>query len=125
MLRFFPLLLVLGACAPVQPASSAEEQLAGHVAGAPLGPAQSCITASPGQTLTVVGRQTLSYRRGDTVWINQMPRSCPGVRPFNTLLIETYGSRLCRGDHVRSLDRPGGVPGPVCVLGDFVPFPAR
>ena len=90
-----------------------------------LGPSQSCISLSAGQALTSLSPQILSYRRGGTIWINHLPRSCAGIRPFNTLLVETHGSQICRGDSVRALERPGSVPGPVCVLGDFVPYPAR
>ena len=38
------------------------------------------------------------------------------------LVFEPTGGSYCRGDIVRSVDRDSHIPGPSCVLGDFVPF---
>jgi len=38
---------------------------------------------------------------------------------------EPIGSQYCRGDIVRSFDRQSRIPGPACILGDFVPYTRR
>jgi hypothetical protein len=42
---------------------------------------------------------------------------------MNDILV-TYpiGSQYCRGDITRTIDRISRMPGPGCVLGDFVPY---
>jgi len=37
-------------------------------------------------------------------------------------VLDQTGSSLCRGDIVRSFDRLSKIPGPSCVLNDFVPY---
>ena len=38
------------------------------------------------------------------------------------LVTYPFGSQHCRGDIVRTMDRLSHIPGPGCVLGDFVPY---
>jgi hypothetical protein len=38
------------------------------------------------------------------------------------LVTEPVGSYHCRGDIVRSIDRYSRIPGPSCILGDWVPY---
>ena len=67
--------------------------------------------------------QTLVVDRGINFYVNRLRAPCPGLAPTDTLIVEPHGSQYCRGDHFRA--RPFGgsaVPGPICVLGPFVPY---
>jgi hypothetical protein len=44
------------------------------------------------------------------------------MRPLATLIVESHGSQYCRGDRIRAVEPPSAVPGPACVLRDFVPY---
>lgn len=126
-MRLLPLLLILGACAapeagpPTRDQEALSRDLAGRVAGEP----QTCISASSSSSLTIVDRRTLTYRDGRTLWVNRLPAECPGLRPLATLIVEVQGTRYCRSDRVRAVETGSSIPGPSCLLGDFVPYRAR
>lgn len=105
---------------PMQPPPSqaAAAQLAGRIAGAP----ESCVSTEPTDSLHALDAQTIAYGSGRTVYVNRLPAACPGIRPMSTLITEVYGSRLCRGDRVRGLEQGSTIPGPACILGDWVPY---
>jgi hypothetical protein len=106
-------------CAP-NPAATpgAVAELAGRTAGA----SQSCVPIEPTQNLRVVDSRTVLYGSGHTVWLNHLRTECPGMDRMDILATEPRGTQYCSGDPVRSLDPVSKVPGPVCVLGDFVPY---
>ena len=122
----FPIILVLllAAClsGPSDPNQRESEALArelsGRVAGAPV----RCVSAPPSSDFRAVGGSTFVMTRGDTIWVNRPGGECPGFRGFSTLLVESQSGQYCRGDHVRSLDPGSTIPGPICLLGDFVPY---
>ena len=62
----------------------------------------------------------LLYSRGATIWANNLGPEC-GFSVNDTLISEPL-SHYCRGDLVRSFDHMSNIPGPTCVLGDFVPY---
>jgi hypothetical protein len=115
------LALVLGSCVPPPSAErqqGPDPQLAGRVAGAP----QRCVTISAQQSLRVSDsdRHMLLYGNGRTIWTNRLGQCTFGSD--DVLVTEPLGSSYCRGDLVRSFDRQSRIPGPACVLGDFVPY---
>ena len=60
---------------------------------------------------------------GRLVYQNRLKSSCPGLASDNDIIVtEQFGSQQCRGDIIKLVDRLGGIPGPFCVLGDFVPY---
>jgi hypothetical protein len=65
-------------------------------------------------------RHTLLYGAGKTIWANHLGQC--GFGDNDLLVTEPLGSYNCRGDLVRSFDRSSHIPGPACVLGDFVPY---
>jgi hypothetical protein len=67
-------------------------------------------------------RRTILYGNGRTVWVNRLATSCAGLSRSDILVIQPVGSRYCRGDLVRTLDPISRLPGPACILGDFVPY---
>lgn len=126
-MRALPLLLLLGACvSDGVPAETRDQaQLARDLSMRTAGAPQACIPLpnGPGSLQAVDGR-TLTVRQGSTLWINRLAAECPGLRPFNTIIVEVHGGDYCRGDHIRAL-RPGeSIPGPVCFLGEFTPYRA-
>ena len=117
-------ILLLAGCAATTPATESREtaglaqELQGRVGGEPT----SCVSVMSSERLTVVDRRTLVLRSGRTLWVNQLQADCPGLDPLNTLIVEAQGSRYCRGDHVRGLAPGSAIAGPICPLGDFVPY---
>jgi len=114
-----------GSCAAPQPEAPARKEsveLAGRTAGAP----QRCVLIEQNQALRVSDgdRHKLLYGSGETIWANSLPPGC-GFSRTDTLISEPVGAYHCRGDLVRSIDQFSGIPGPSCILGDFVPYTRR
>ena len=118
------LVALLGSCAapqPEQPQRPAVE-LAGRVAGT----SQRCVSIEQSEALRVsdTNRHVLVYGDGKTLWANHLgPQS--GFGRDDVLVTEPMGSYHCRGDIIRSFDRYSRIPGPSCILGDFVPYRRR
>ena len=117
------LLLVLtglvGCSRPVvPPGADLAQTLAGRVAGRP----QSCVPTQSASGLRVIDAATLGYGSGPTIYVNRLDGPCPGVRELSTIIVEVHGSDYCRGDHFRAVEPAASIPGPVCFLGDWVPY---
>lgn len=113
--------LVLSSCAAPQPGAERRGppvELAGATAGAP----RRCLVLNQFDSLRVSENDphTLVYGSGRTIWANQLGQCRFGHD--DVLVLEPTGSQLCGGDIVRSFDRNSRIPGPSCVLGDFVPY---
>lgn len=113
--------LALGSCtAPPQPPQPQGPpiELAGRVGGRP----QTCVTTTQLDVLrpSENAPNVLIYGTGRTVWANNLG-SCR-FGSDDILVLQLYGSNLCRGDIVRSIDRLSRIPGPACVLNEFVPY---
>jgi hypothetical protein len=121
-MRLLALLLALGGCAALGQGQEEGAELGRQLAGRSAGEAQRCVPITQSAPLEIVDRRTLAYRVGSTIYVNRLAGDCPGLRPFNTLVVETQGSQYCRGDWVRSLEPGASIPGPICPLGDFVPY---
>jgi len=93
-------------------------ELAGRTAGLP----QNCVTTTQLDVLrpSENAPHVMLYGSGRTIWANNLGSCRFGYDDI--LVMQLYGSQLCRGDIVRSLDRLSRIPGPACVLGDFVPY---
>jgi hypothetical protein len=94
-----------------------------ELAGRTAGPAQACIPIVRTEPLRLAEGDThmLLYGRGTTIWANSLGPGC-GFSYSDTLITESHDGRYCRGDLVRSTDGISRVPGPTCVLGEFVPY---
>ena len=110
--------LVAGCAAPPTAAPQQASELTGRAAGAP----QRCVPIRATDSLRISenDRHTLVYGSGRTVWANPLGSCGFGVN--DVPITEPMGSSYCRGDIVRSFDRYSRIPGPSCVLGDFVPY---
>ena len=113
---------VLAGCAAVPPAAEPAgppHELAGRSVGAP----QRCVLINQFEALRTSDsdRHLLLYGSGKTIWANPLGRQC-GFGSDDVLITEPVGSYYCRGDLVRSMDRFTRIPGPACILSDFVPY---
>ena len=126
MMRAFLLVAALTGCAtlPAGSVSRDRQALDQELAALNAGPPRSCISGTD-RNLVIGDEQTVVQREGPTTWVNRLATACPGLRPINTLVVERYGSQLCRGDRIRSLEPGSSIPGPICVLGDFTPYTRR
>src|SRR4051794_315068 len=114
------LLAALGSCSLAVPASKPNPPL--ELAGLAAGKPQSCISIRLNERLSPLDEYTLVYRSGHTLWVNRLDGPCRGLDPVNIVIIERNGTQVCRGDHLRVVEPPLTVPGPICILGDFVPY---
>ena len=97
-----------------------EKQIAGKAPGEPT----RCISHAPQTNIIRVSDDLLLYRvSGRLVYQNRLKSPCPGLaRDQDVIVAEQFGSQQCNGDLLRLVDRVSGIPGPVCILGDFVPY---
>lgn len=103
----------------VPPGSDFAAQTEGRIAG----PAQSCISNNSSENLHVLDPQTLAYGTGRTIYVNRLNAQCPAMSEVNTIIIQpSLGGQYCRGDLVRGLEPGATIPGPTCILGDWVPY---
>jgi hypothetical protein len=115
--------LVLASCGGPAPTTSSGpvSELAGRIAGAP----QSCAPNSPNENLRVIDSSTVAVGSGSTIYINHLGAPCPGLAPLSTLIIDVQTGRYCRGDRFRALEPEAIIPGPTCILGDWIPYRTR
>ena len=97
-----------------------ERNLGGKVAGN----AVSCISTDNASQTIRVSDNILLYRvGGNLVYKNELRGTCPGLaRDSDIIVSRTTGMGPCRGDIITLVDRTSGIPGPSCVLGEFVPY---
>lgn len=115
-------LTLLGSCA-APPPDTGPRRPAAELVGRAAGPAQRCVQIQPNETLRISGTDPhmIVYGSGRSVFANDLGRAC-GFGTNDILITEPFGSYYCRGDIMRSVDRYSRIPGPACVLGDFVPY---
>lgn len=97
-----------------------DKELAGKVAGTPV----NCISDFNSTNMVRISDDILLYRvSGNLVYKNNLRSSCPGLARDNDIVVsEQFGSQKCRGDLLKLVDRTSGILGPVCSLGDFIPY---
>lgn len=114
-------LLALAGCASPR-ASAASEELDRRLAGRTEGEPRACLSPAAGTGLTIVAPGAIGYRSGNTLWVNRPGPPCSGIRPMDTLIVESPDGRYCRGDPVRAVATGTSIAGPACSLGDFIPY---
>lgn len=97
--------------------AASTDPLEGRVAGKP----QTCIHPFDNAGPTIVDSHTILYRDGARIYRSTIDH-CPALRPFSTLIVERYGSGLCRHDRFRVIDPPQSIASAYCFFGDFVPY---
>ena len=108
-----------------QPSRSASDQrtydraLAGKTAGKP----EKCLPTYRSNDMTVIDQQTILFREGRTVWVNNTLGACNGLgRSGSALVTRNFGPQLCRGDIATVADTTSGMTIGSCALGDFTPY---
>jgi hypothetical protein len=123
--------LGLSACSADEVASTApplttkqSELLAKSLKDRTAGKPVSCVSSFANQNFIRVSDSILLYPGpGSTVYQNNLRSNCPGLaRDDDVMVIETFGSSYCTGDLIRLVDRSSGIQGPVCSLGEFIPY---
>ena len=100
-------------------AASLAKRLNGRVAGE----AQKCVSTRRLGQPVVYGNTTILYSgSGGTAYRNDLMSRCPGLDDDDLIVTEIHGSQLCSGDAIKPVDRFSGIGGPVCRLGEFIPF---
>jgi hypothetical protein len=96
------------------------KELDGKVAGKPV----SCISDFNSTNMVRVSDDILLYRvSGNLVYKNNLRSTCSGLaRDDDIIVSEQFSSQKCSGDLLRLVDRTSGIQGPVCSLGEFVPY---
>lgn len=119
-------LALAGCAASAEPQSRAQERAANELAkaldGRVAGTPQDCISAMGADGPQIIDRRTMLYRQGRKVWRNDLPESCPGLDEDDLLIVEIWGSQLCRNDRFHAQERTSIIPGPSCRLGKFTPY---
>ena len=121
--------VLLAACGPAtestpeplteKQAKVMDRELKGRVAGTP----QNCIPTYNSDGLVRGSDSILIYKPGGVVYVNNLKGSCPGLGSDSAIIVtQSYGSQTCDGDLIKLVDRSSGIQGPVCSLGQFVPY---
>jgi hypothetical protein len=122
--------LALAACTPsaqMQASQQAEaaKDLADALGTRTPGAPKDCISVSDSDGPQIIDDHTILYKPvSRTLWRNDLGTSCPGLRPYTTLIVEVHGSQICRNDRFRVLDPGSSIPGPYCMFGKFTPYEA-
>lgn len=111
-------LLVAALALPLLAAKS--DPLAGRVAGPPA----NCITLSSTNGPSIIDEHTILYTQGagGRVWKTGPVGACPSLEPLTTLVVEVYGSQLCRNDRFRVITPGLAIPSAYCRFTEFTPY---
>ena len=103
------------------PAEKGEAQLAKMLEGRTAGEPVSCISAMRNNRLTVIDYVGLVYDAGDTIYVARAEN--PSALSRNdVVVIERFGSQLCKQDIIRTVDRYQHYTTGAVFLQDFVPY---
>ena len=93
-----------------------------EVAGRSAGPMTACVPLRQGESLRVSesNNHTLIYGSGRTIFANYLGQC--RIDPNDLLVSLPSSGSYCRGDVVKTVDRSSGIPGPACILGNFIPY---
>jgi hypothetical protein len=120
-------LIGLCACAtasePTQRSASAQRQYDNLMAGKVPGKAEKCLPTYRSSDMTVIDDDTILFRDGRTVYVNNPPGGCMNLHQSGRALVtRNFGPQLCRGDLATVVDNTSGITVGSCSLGDFVPY---
>jgi len=86
---------------------------------------QKCVIVSRIRQTDAIDDQNIIFRmRGNKVYRNTLPKTCPNLQRENRIAYETRTSQLCNIDIITVLEYYGAGfrPGFTCRLGQFVPL---
>ena len=92
-------------------------------AGRVAGPAARCVDTSTTQSGPVIAdNDVITINAGRRIWRAKVRGQCVGLRPFNTLIVERWGSQLCRNDRFQVVQPGMSIPSQWCFFDGFVPY---
>ena len=93
-------------------------------AGRTAGPPAQCVDTSVTMTgPSIYDDNTIVINPGGKrMWKARVRGQCPGLRPFNTLIVERWGSQICRNDRFQVLQQGMSIPSQWCFFDGFVPY---
>ncbi|MEM9168328.1 MAG: hypothetical protein AAGC56_01640 [Pseudomonadota bacterium] len=83
------------------------------------GETQTCVQIRNLRTLRSVAPRTLLAQVGNQYYVNKTSGNCGRQSGFRRLQYRSFGSQLCRGEIVTSVDNSTGFVAGSCSLGDF------
>jgi hypothetical protein len=92
--------------------------LEGRVAGDPV----SCITPFRSDSLRIIDHVGVVYDAGKTIWVARPVNDPKALDSDDILVVERFGSQICRQDVMKTVDRYVGNLTGLVFLGDFVPY---
>lgn len=112
-------------CAPLAAAadeqSAGERELAEILEGRVPGEPVDCLSDAESDRMQIVDDTAFVFRDGATIYVNR-PRGARVLDRSDLPVFHQLGTQLCRLDRVELRDRIGGIPGPVIVLDEFIPY---
>lgn len=99
--------------------SDAQRDLAKELAGHVPGKTSQCIDPKFASGPQVIGHDTLLYREGGTIWKANVIGPCPSLDDNVTVIVDMWGSQLCKNDKFRVLEPNATIPSAYCRLGSF------
>ena len=108
----------LGATREARAQRDLADALKDRVAGAPT----DCISATHVDGPQIIDGRTLLYRDAGRVWKADLVDACPGLDPYDTIVVELHGSQLCRNDPFRTVTPGLSIPSGICRFRRFVPY---
>ncbi len=91
--------------------------LEGRTAGKPV----NCLSDSQRDRMQTIDGTAFVFRDGKTIYVNR-PEGARFIDEFDYPVFKIFGGRLCRRDQVRMQGWTSSIPGPVMLLGQFVPY---
>ena len=118
---------LLGGCATAadeaKRQAADERELAETLEGYSPGRTLDCIDSTFAGGPQLVGDSLVYRPSGGTLYRNVVAPNCPGFHGDQIVVAELYGSRICRNDRFRLVQRGGGgIPSATCRFGPFVEY---
>ncbi len=103
--------------------AEAEKDLARALGDRVPGAPRDCISTTDADGAQIIDSDTILYKPvGKTVWRNELASTCPGLRPYTTLIVEVHGAQICRNDRFRVIEPGSTIPSGFCMFGKFTPY---
>ena len=109
-------LLLAAIALPLLAAKS--DPLAGRIAGPP----ENCLTLTTQQGLYIADENLiLAQQTGRRIWKANTIGRC-SMQALDTLIVDVYGSQVCRNDRFRVLRAGTSIPSQYCRFESFTPY---
>ena len=113
---------LLATPALTKPRLSPEAEIAKALKDRVPGPPVDCVDLTRIRSTQIVDRTALLYDAGNVIYLNRPTGGAEQLDDWDTLVTQTFSSRLCRPDIVRLFDRGSRTVTGSVLLGDFIPY---